>query len=208
LIAALYVDANGPYMRRPDVDAWPIKRDAFGYSGPWPVVAHPPCSRWCGLAKLVQARWGHRVGDDGGTFAHALAMVRRWGGVLEHPAFSMAWKAYGLTPPRRGQWLEHAPGQWVTEVSQAAYGHPATKRTWLFCVSEIQPRPLDWTKVRGAMVVGHCVRSADGRIWRDNRKRISKKAASATPPRFLAELLALARESRPAPQRLAMGGAA
>lgn len=192
-VAALFVDRRGHYAERSDVDAWDVQRDAMGYMGHAPVVAHPPCSRWCKLAKLVQARWGHKVGDDGGTFAHALASVRRWGGVLEHPAWTMAWDHFGLATPRRGAWTEQASGEWVTEVHQAAYGHPATKRTWLLYCGNRPPPDLDWRDVRGEMVVGHCVRSADGRIWRDNRRRISKRAASATPPAFADVLVELAR---------------
>lgn len=93
MIAALFVQANGSYYGLPDVDPWDQKRDARLYPGPWPVVAHPPCSRWCRLAGLVEARWGHKRGEDGGCFAFALASVRRWGGVLEHPAYSDAWTA-------------------------------------------------------------------------------------------------------------------
>src|SRR5690349_3019203 len=100
-VAALFVNPRGDYPRTPGVWAWDEKADARKYAGPWPVVAHPPCSRWCRLAGLVQARWGHRVGDDGGCFASALASVREWGGVLEHPAYSKAWPAYGLATPDR-----------------------------------------------------------------------------------------------------------
>lgn len=102
MIAALYVEKGGAYSNLEGVDPWDEKRDARLYDGPWPVVAHPPCTRWCRLAGLVEARWGHKKGDDGGTFAAALASVRKWGGVLEHPAYSDAWAAYDLTPPITG----------------------------------------------------------------------------------------------------------
>ena len=36
-----------------------------------------PCDRWCQMAPVNQARYGHRVGDDGGCFAAALEAVRR-----------------------------------------------------------------------------------------------------------------------------------
>ncbi len=86
-VAALYVDRNGPYPSR--VQHWyDDRRDARTYSAELPVVAHPPCHRWCRLAGLVEARGGHKRGDDGGLFAHALSEVRRVGGVLEHPAYA------------------------------------------------------------------------------------------------------------------------
>jgi DNA (cytosine-5)-methyltransferase 1 len=140
VIAALYVMTGGVYFGVPDVDPWDARRDARTYAGPWPVVAHPPCARWCRLSKLVEHRenkrvaarpllpgFGHgrAVGEDGGTFAAALASVRTWGGVLEHPASSYAWAAHGLQRPPREGWARAADGGWVCEVSQAAYGHRA-----------------------------------------------------------------------------------
>lgn len=79
-IAALYVDPRGCYADVPGVELWDEARDARLYAGPWPVVAHPPCTRRCRLAGLVEARWGHRRGEDGGGFAAALATSnrRRW----------------------------------------------------------------------------------------------------------------------------------
>lgn len=64
MIAALFVDARGCYADLDGVDPWPVERDARKYPGPYPVVAHPPCSRWCRLAGLVEARWGHKRGDS------------------------------------------------------------------------------------------------------------------------------------------------
>ena len=82
MIAALYIEEppRGIYFGLPGVDPWPHARDARSYPGPYPVVAHPPCARWCRLAGLVEARWGLPRGVDDGCFAAALASVRRWGG--------------------------------------------------------------------------------------------------------------------------------
>jgi hypothetical protein len=46
MIAALYVQTGGCYSGLDGVDLWDEARDARGYAGPWPVVAHPPCERW------------------------------------------------------------------------------------------------------------------------------------------------------------------
>jgi hypothetical protein len=132
-IAALFVEKNGPYFGLPGVDPWDIARDARKYQGPHPVVAHPPCSSWCQLAPINQARYGHPVGADDGCFAAALAAVRTWGGVLEHPANSYAWPAFGLErPPVDGGWIRDIFGGWTCQVAQGHYGHDAAKGTWLY----------------------------------------------------------------------------
>lgn len=155
MIAALYVETGGAYYGLPDVDPWDEARDARGYSGPHPVVAHPPCKRWSTLAYVVQKRHGLKVGADGGCFASALATVRRWGGVLEHPANSLAWKHFGLPLPGVGRWAGTLfDAGLATEVCQRNYGHRAEKRTWLYCVGE--PPKLDWSAPEPAeMTVEH-----------------------------------------------------
>lgn len=191
-VAALYVDPRGVYSRIEDVEIWDEVRDARGYAGPWPVVAHPPCSRWCRLAGLVEARWGHRRGDDGGCFAAALAAVRRWGGVLEHPAYSDAWAAYELPRPPRAGWQLGLDGSAVAHVEQGRYGHVAKKATWLFAVRVDLP-PLAWgtrpDTARG--IVSWCRNHS----W-DERQRVGKRAASATPEEFARLLVAAARTAR------------
>ena len=86
MIAALYVQRDGCYYGIPDVDPWDEERDARLYAGPHPVVAHPPCERWGRYWNGgPSARVPRKLGDDSGCFAAALASVRKWGGVLEHP---------------------------------------------------------------------------------------------------------------------------
>ena len=93
-VVVLFVRADSIYKTLPGVECYDAERNALTWPGGCPVVAHPPCQRWCRLAGLIEARWGHKRGEDGGTFAAALAAVRLWGGVLEHPAYSAAWAAH------------------------------------------------------------------------------------------------------------------
>ena len=132
-VAALFVETGGVYFDAANVDPWDEPRDARKYTGPHPIVAHPPCPRW-GRFWHGSTRKPHqfKLGDDGGCFAAALDSLRRFGGVLEHPADSHAWAAFGLAkPPRAGGWVEAEPGMWTCCVYQGHYGHDAGKPTWL-----------------------------------------------------------------------------
>jgi hypothetical protein len=146
MVDVIFAEKNGTYADVPNLDIWDIKRDARLYAGGGPVVAHPPCARWCLLASLVEARYGHKKGDDGGCFTSALATVRRVGGVLEHPAYSAAWEAFGLNrPPSRGGWVTADDlGGWTCQVDQSRYGHKARKSTWLLVYGAPALPELRW----------------------------------------------------------------
>jgi hypothetical protein len=83
-------------------------------------------------------------------------------------------------------------GEWVCEVWQSAYGHKARKRTWLLYCGRRPPLELNWER-NSATVTHHCGHDAK---WRTSKKRLEKRHASATPPRFAAELIRLAEWSR------------
>lgn len=132
-VAALFVETDGCYFGMPDVDPWDISRDARAYAGPHPVVAHPPCQRW-GRFWHGSTRKPHqfKLGDDGGCFEAALKFVETFGGVIEHPADSHAWDAFGMfKPDRSGGWRAAREG-WTCCVYQGQYGHFAGKPTWLY----------------------------------------------------------------------------
>jgi len=178
MIAALYVETNGSYYGLPDVDPWDIVRDARLYAGPFPVVAHPPCKAW---SIMGQCRPEIIRGNDGGTFTAALQAVREFGGVLEHPAHSHAWKAFNLPFPGSAGWTQTLWDQgWTCEVDQAHYGHPANKLTWLYYIGP-QPPAMQWWR---APSTGRTVRN-DGGGGSERRSR--------TPLAFRDALLDMAR---------------
>ncbi len=142
-----------------------------------------------GVAGLVEARWGHKKGDDGGCFKAALHAARTYGGVLEHPAYSDAWAKFDLPiPSRSGGWQKGFCGGWSCHVEQGRYGHPAKKATWLYAYGTGLP-PLKWGDGFKSDVL---VSYADKDRYPD-RPRITKAAASRTPPEFKEVLLELAR---------------
>jgi hypothetical protein len=146
MIAALFVATGGCYFGLDDVDPWDLPRDARTYAGPWPVVAHPPCERWGRYWGGAPKTWPRlTLGDDGGCFAAALSAVRRWGGVIEHPEGSHAWRAFELNvPPRGGGWvMADWEGGWTCCIEQGAYGHSARKATWLYANGTALPS-LAW----------------------------------------------------------------
>jgi hypothetical protein len=108
--------------------------------------------------------------------------------VLEHPAFTYAWRSYGLTAPKGIGWNKTGKDEWVCEVWQSAYGHLARKRTWLFYSGARPPKELRWERKPGSHQIGF----QDQRGKSRNKPTISGKKASATPKAFRDELIALA----------------
>ncbi len=208
MIAALYVDPAGTYGELDGVDCWGDDRDARLYPGPHAVVAHPPCARWGRYwfgGPSVRVR--RELGDDDGCFAAAVAAVRRWGGVLEHPEATHAWSRHGISsPPRSGGWIRASIdelGSWTCCVEQGHYGHRARKATWLYAVG-IVPPPLIWGPGPGErMAIGgagyhsaeeRAAARAAGTLRRGGR--MGKKDRAATPPAFRDALIEMVRSVR------------
>ncbi|MBT2300422.1 hypothetical protein J7E70_08080 [Variovorax paradoxus] len=146
MIAALFVETDGAYFGMHGVEPWDEIRDARRYVGPHTVVAHPPCQRWGKYWHGAPNKpHQHRLGSDQGCFAAALTAVRNYGGVLEHPAHSKAWKYFGLAhPPAAGGWVKADDfGGWTCHVEQGHYGHLSRKATWLYANADDLPA-LKW----------------------------------------------------------------
>jgi hypothetical protein len=202
VIAALYVQDRGCYCGLEGVDPWTRSRDARGYPGPWPIVAHPPCERWGRYwSGGPSARVRRALGDDAGCFAAALASVRKWGGVLEHPEASHAWRAFGLIPPPHdGGWVSAGltdPG-WTCCIEQG-HGHRARKKTWLYAVRTDLPT-LQWGRSESSIRLDEGFHSREERaraVKTGALQRLSKRERAATPEPFRDLLLSLARTVKP-----------
>jgi hypothetical protein len=206
-VAALFVETDGCYFGLPDVDPWDEARDARKYAGPYPVVAHPPCQRW-GRFWHGSTRKPHqfKLGDDDGCFESALRSVRRWGGVIEHPADSHAWKRFGLGKPGRSLgWQRGNQGaawEFTCYVEQGHYGHVSRKPTWLYAVSTALPE-LAWSRLPQRLHP-----TALAKYGYEKARRIGMMAMiggkrkteirNATTPEFRDVLLGIARTGRQA----------
>lgn len=202
MVAALFVETDGTYFGLPGVDPWDEARDARTYPGPHPVVAHPPCARWGRYWGGNPTQWPRlKKGDDGGCFASALACVREYGGILEHPADSAAWDRFGLArPPRSGGWIRadwlfgwHG---WTCHVEQGAYGHRARKATWLYAHGVELPE-LAWGPAEGDFLRlddgYHTAAERRAAVRRGVTEKLSHKDRARTPEPFRDLLLSIAR---------------
>ena len=199
-VAALYVEPDGPYSGLDGVDVWDEARDARTYAGPHPVVAHPPCARWGRYwSGGPSASYRRELGDDGGCFASALESVRRFGGVLEHPEASHAWRWFGLMPPNRaGGWtVADWLGGWTCCVEQGHYGHRARKATWLYAVGVKLPI-LTWGKSAATYRIDHGRHNMAERVLGESpTRRMPAMEMRMTPGPFRDLLLSMARPVRP-----------
>lgn len=201
MIAALYVEPDGAYANLEGVDPWDEARDARLYTGPHPVVAHPPCQRW-GRFWHGSTRKPHQYtkGADGGCFAAALHAVRTYGGVIEHPKDSHAWPWFGLAKPvHTGGWTE--PDEYGGRsccVWQGHYGHAAGKPTWLYAVGLSEYPDLHWGKTeqrihpRALELHGYEKARRIGMVAMIGGKD-KTKIRNATPPEFRDLLITMAR---------------
>ncbi len=77
-----------------------------------------------------------------------MRVIRKYGGIIEHPWGSHAWPHFGLNiPPREGGWIvADFEGGWTCCVEQGRYGHYARKPTLLYAVvDDPSTLPLlDW----------------------------------------------------------------
>jgi hypothetical protein len=182
MIAALYVDAKGPYVGMDGVDVWTIDRDAKTYGGPGPGVFHPDCGPWGRLHHMCTKQ-------DRTCGPIAVAQVRAYKGVLEHPSDSKLWAHCGMSLPGElpDQW-----GGYTIAVRQCDWGHKAAKPTWLYIVG-VPREAVD--ERRPARAPTHKVTNND-RPGMAGLKRLTGLECRATPPEFAEWLVSIARSAR------------
>jgi hypothetical protein len=122
-VAVLFARSDSNYKKMPICDVWDKERDARNWSGGCPVVAHPPCRAWGQLRQFAKPEPGEKE-----LAVLAVDLIRKNGGVLEHPKGSTLWLEKNL--PRPGQRDEF--GGFTFHIDQYWFGHKAKKETFLY----------------------------------------------------------------------------
>ncbi|MCL5096471.1 MAG: hypothetical protein M1608_02845 [Candidatus Omnitrophica bacterium] len=189
MVAVLFARDDSNYKKIPGVDVWDAERDARKWQGGCPVVAHPPCRAWGRMKHMANPR-----PDEKNLARLAVALVREFGGVLEHPANSDLWTAQKLPRPReRDQY-----GGWTLPVSQYWWGHRAEKKTWLYIVG-CEPRDVPQLPLQlgdAPMVVGNGTTNHPQRGTPGWRPQIPHAEREHTPPDFARWLVELAEKCK------------
>lgn len=180
-VAALFIDRLGPYPRL-GVDCWDVARDAVNYPGPFPVVAHPPCAQWGRLRHLAKQQTKHLA-------PIAVQQVRRFGGILEHPAHSLLWKHCSLPLPGAPA---DAWGGYTVALNQVDWGHTCRKATWLYLVRVPRELLIDVPPQKPT----HWIAGNAGQARRYGCKSASSQQRTRTPKAFAEYLIYLASNVR------------
>lgn len=145
---------NDSIYKSMGADVYDMERDALTFPGGKPVVAHPPCRSWGKVRGLAKPRTGEKD-----LAPWAVAQVRKFGGVLEHPKGSRLW--YQSEIPFPGE-FEDLAGGYTIEVDQFNFGHVAHKVTYLYicgvhpCDLPAMPEPVKG-KFAGRSIMGDVV---------------------------------------------------
>lgn len=185
-VAVLFARSDSIYKTMRGCDVWDIDRDARKWGGGAPVVAHPPCRAWGALRYFARPR-----PDEKELALFAVAQVRKFGGVLEHPRASTLWPVAGL--PKPGERDEF--GGWTLEVMQSWWGHRAEKATRLYIVG-VEPGAVD---IPLPLYEATHVVSPSQNIRKGHpsyRPQLRKAEREHTPPALAVWLVALAKRCK------------
>lgn len=168
-VSVLFARKDSVYKSIDGCDVWDKSRDARNFCGLNPVVAHPPCRGWGRLKAFARPEPGEKE-----LAFFAIDMIRRNGGVLEHPAWSSLWKEAGLPLP--GQ--KSAAGEFTFSAPQYWWGHRAEKNTWFF-ISGL--RQKDLPEIPFVLGEAEYVVSGSRASKRERRPEIKKSEREHTP---------------------------
>lgn len=166
-----------------NVECFDIAKDARKFKGNNVVICHPPCRAWGRLRHLSKPKE-----DEKELAVFALNMVRKNGGVLEHPYSSQLWKEFNLPI---GSSVDEFGG-FTFSINQSWFGHKCEKKTLLYivgcCPSDLPNYPLSFD------VITHVVSSKKRKGEQGYKKNISKEEREHTPIELCKWLIEVAKK--------------
>jgi hypothetical protein len=170
MISILFAARNSVYKTIPGLDVWDEERDALNWPGGNPGIFHPPCRLW---SKWMR-HFSNAPQSEKQLGRWSVDMIRRNGGVLEHPACSTLWEDKELPLPGKSD-------SWGISIAiyQQWFGHAAQKATWLYiCGTAILPQiPFQLGQPK-------CHYSAVRTLKHPDMQRLSHRERHGTPPAF------------------------
>lgn len=166
----LFAQTNSIYHKL-DCDVYDIQRNAFNYTGSLPVICHPPCRLFSRMKYFSNAPGCERL-----SAFYSITLVRKLGGILEHPESSSLFKIGMLPSPG----YSDSYGGFTIRVNQKDFGHKCVKKTNLYivgCLETELPRSLLNFNAT-THTIGTQVKSKKSKF------EASKRIASATPELF------------------------
>jgi len=124
MIPVLFAREDSAYKQYACFDVYDIKRDARNFDGKQSVIAHPPCRAWGVLAHMAKPR-----SDEKELAVFSINLVRKNGGVVEHPYGSKLWEHFDIPD---GGLLTDSFGGYTITIDQWDFGHVARKKTKLY----------------------------------------------------------------------------
>jgi hypothetical protein len=179
-ITALFVTKKSIYKQLLK-DCWDIDRDALNWKGGNVCIAHPPCRAWGQLSHLAKPAKGEKE-----LALFAIKMIRKYGGVLEHPRASRLWPKYLPLPGHVDKF-----GGFSLSISQSWWGHKAQKKTLIYIVGcslmDVPIMPLNFNAIE------YSIGGVNGNK-NNPKKELPKKLREETPVKFAEWLIELAHQ--------------
>jgi len=121
----LFVHNRSNYKKLDVFDCYDEKRNALNYTGSEPVICHPPCRTFSRLRGLSQAPI-----EEKQLAYWSIDLVRKNGGIVEHPHDSQLWKDKDVVKP--GYTDQY--GGFTICIDQSWFGYYTPKKTLLYIV--------------------------------------------------------------------------
>lgn len=131
-VAVLCAGPGSAYHSIPGIIVYDQKRDARTFPGDMPVITHAPCRAW----SVHTSHQAKPLPGEKELGLFCADMLRKCGGILEHPAHSRLFFAARLPLPNQ-RW----GNLWTIEVCQVWWNYPMLKKTWL-CLCGISPKDV------------------------------------------------------------------
>lgn len=132
IIPVLFVHKKSNYKKNKHFDCYDEFRNAMTYTGSSAVICHPPCRLFSRLRGLSCAPIEEKL-----LAYHSIDLVRKNGGIVEHPHDSQLWKEKQVVKPGT---IDEFGGFSIC-IDQSWFNYYTPKRTLLYIVG-MKPKQI------------------------------------------------------------------